>query len=175
MITASVRNNLAIASALVLISIGVATAVPTVRAVLVPANDRKAAPNFLLKDGSGKTAELTDYRGKVVLLDFWATWCAGCKQEIPYFSGFQRTYGSRGFAVVGVSLDEAGWKVIKPFLANSNVSYRMLLGDDLTAQKYGIKSLPDTFLIDRQGRIAAAYTNGLVDRNDVEANIRAIL
>ena len=172
---APVRINLAIASALLLISIGVANAASTVRAVLVPANDRKPAPKFLLKDGSGKTVKLTDYRGKVVLLDFWATWCAGCKEEIPYFSGFQKAYGSRGFAVVGVSLDEDGWKVIKPFLANANVSYRMLLGDDLTAQKYGIKSLPDTFLIDRQGRIAAAYTNGLVDRNDVEANIRAIL
>jgi len=59
------------------------------------------------------------------LLDFWATWCGGCKQEIPWFSELQRTYGPRGFAVVGVSLDEGGWNVLKPFLAENKVPYRM--------------------------------------------------
>jgi peroxiredoxin len=147
---------------------------PAVRAVLHPENQRKPAPDFALKEASGKTVKLTDYRGKVVLLDFWATWCHGCKQEIPWFSEFQRTYGSKGFAVVGVSLDEGGWTVLKPFLAATKPPYQMLLGDDSTAQRYGIKSMPDTFLIDREGRVAAAYT-GLVDKDDVESNIKALL
>lgn len=148
---------------------------PTVRAVLQPANDRKAAAGFALKDSSGKTIKLKKFRGKVVLLDFWATWCTGCKKEIPWFSEFQRTYGAKGLAVVGVSMDEGGWNVLKPFLAETHVPYRMLLGDDSIAQRYGIQNLPDTFLIDRQGKVAAAYMAGLVDRADIEANIRAVL
>jgi peroxiredoxin len=148
---------------------------PTVRAPLQPAQDRKPAPDFALKDVSGRTVTLKDYRGKVVLLDFWATWCAGCKEEIPWFSKFEETYRAKGLAVVGVSMDTSGWSVVKPFLANTKVSYPMVLADDATAQKYGIKALPDTFLIDRQGRIAVVYKGGLVDKDDVESNIGAIL
>jgi peroxiredoxin len=170
---AIVRTNLVLI--LLLIFAGVAAAGPTTRAVLQPANDRKPAPNFVLKDSSGHTAKIVDYRGKVVLLDFWATWCAGCKAEIDYFSGLEKKYGSKGLRVVGISIDEGGWKVLKPFLADTKVSYRILLSDDTTAQNYGIKALPDTFLIDRKGRIAAAYTAGLVDQDDVDTNIKAIL
>jgi thiol-disulfide isomerase/thioredoxin len=111
----------------------------------------------------------------VVVLDFWATWCTGCKQEIPWFAEFEKTYGVKGLAVIGVSMDEGGWKVVKPFLAESHVPYRMLLGDEATAQQYGIKNMPDTFLIDRRGRVAAAYIAGLVDRDNLEDNIKAIL
>jgi cytochrome c biogenesis protein CcmG/thiol:disulfide interchange protein DsbE len=148
---------------------------PGIRAALVPAGQRQAAADFALRDASGKTAKLRDYRGKVVLLDFWATWCTGCKQEIPWFSEFQQKYGAKGFAMLGVSLDAGGWKVLKPFLADHNVPYRMLLGDQRIAQRYGIQNMPDTFLIDRNGRVAAAYQAGLVDKDDVEANIRTVL
>ena len=98
-----------------------------------------------------------------------------CKKEIPWFSEFQRKYARKGLAVVGVSLDEDGWKALKPFLAEHPIPYRILLGDDSTAQSYGIQSMPDTFLIDRQGRLAAAYIAGIVDRDDIEANIKAVL
>src|SRR5215472_233954 len=90
-----------------------------VRATLQPTQARKHAPAFVLLDSAGKKAKLTDYRGKVVLVDFWATWCHGCKEEIPWFSQFQKTYGGKGFAVVGVSVDEDGWKVLRPFLAET--------------------------------------------------------
>jgi cytochrome c biogenesis protein CcmG/thiol:disulfide interchange protein DsbE len=165
------------ASALLLSLAGIAAAAdqPTVRAALQSATERKPAPDFALKDSSGKTIRLKNYRGKVVLLDFWATWCHGCKEEIPWFSEFQRTFGAKSFAVVGVSMDEGGWNVLKPSLADAKIPYRMLLGDDPTAQRYGIKGLPDTFLIDRKGRVAAAYIAGLVDRDDIEANIKALL
>ena len=148
---------------------------PGIRAALVPAAERQPAADFALLDASGKTAKLKDYRGQVVLLDFWATWCTGCKKEIPWFSEFQRTYGAQGFAVVGVSMDDGGWNVVKPFLAENRVPYRMLLGNDATAKLYGIESLPDTFLIDRKGRVAAAYKAVLVDKDDVETNIKALL
>ena len=144
---------------------------PMVRAVLQPADQRKPAPEFLLRDSSGKSIRLKKLRGKVVLLDFWATWCTGCKKELPWFSEFQKTYGPKRFAVVGVSMDDGGWSVVRPFLAHTKVSYRMLLGDEATANQYGIRSLPDAFLIDRQGNIAATYTTGMIDRDNLEANI----
>jgi peroxiredoxin len=173
----AVRTFLVRASTLLLTLAGAATAVgqPAVRAILQPASERMAAPQLALKDSTGKTIRLTDSRGKVVLLDFWATWCTGCKMEIPWFSEFQKVYGVQGLAVVGVSMDEGGWSVVKPFLAETHVPYPVLLGDDPTAQRFGIQSLPDTFLIDRQGRVAAAYRAGLVDKHDVEANIKALL
>jgi cytochrome c biogenesis protein CcmG/thiol:disulfide interchange protein DsbE len=170
------RIHLPRASALLLTLATIAAAAdqPTVRAVLQPANERKAAPEFALKDSSGATVSLKNYQGKVVLLDFWATWCHGCKQEIPWFSEFERKYAAKGLAVVGVSLDDDGWKVVKPFLDTAKVPYRIVLGDEPTAKKYGIRTMPDTFLIDRQGRIAAAYV-GLVDKDNVEGNIRTML
>jgi peroxiredoxin len=153
---------------------GSVVAQSTVRAALQPARERKPAADFALRDVDGKTANLRQYRGKVVLLDFWATWCTGCKQEIPWFVKFQRQFGTKRFAVVGVSLDD-GWDVLKPFLAETRVPYRVLLGDDETRVRYGIQRMPDTFLIDRQGRVAAAYLASLVDKDDVETNINALL
>jgi peroxiredoxin len=170
------RIKSAQAAALLLALTGIAAAdQPAIRAPLQPAAERQPAPDFALTDSSGKIVKLKNYRGKVVLLDFWATWCHGCKQEIPWFSEFEKTYHRQGLAVVGVSMDEDGWKAVKPFLAETHVPYRMLLGDDATAKRYGIGSLPDTFLIDRHGRVAAAYKEGLVDKGDIEANILAIL
>jgi peroxiredoxin len=145
-----------------------------VRAALLPQNQRTAAPDFSLPDASGKRRKLHDYRGKALLVDFWATWCHGCEEEIPRFKEFARRYGSRGFTMLGVSLGEGGWIALKPFLAETKVTYPVLLGDERTAQRYGVQALPDTFLIDRQGRTAAVY-RGLVDRRDVESDLRAVL
>ena len=95
-------------------AVGAVAQQSTVRAPLQPAPERKPAADFALRDAVGRTAKLNEYKGKVVLLDFWATWCTGCKQEIPLFAEFQRRFGKRRFAVVGVSLDEGGWDVLKP-------------------------------------------------------------
>lgn len=177
MATTLAQINLLRAATLLFMLTGVASAAdrPGVRAGLYPEKGRKPAADFALQDATGKTIKIRDYRGKVVLLDFWATWCTGCKTEIPWFSEFQKTYGSKRFAVVGVSMDDGGWNVIKPFLAHAQLSYRMLLGDEVTAKRYGIDSLPDAFLVDRQGKIAAAYTTGMVDRDNLAANIQALL
>lgn len=150
-------------------------AFPASQAPLTPVAQRQPAPQFVLKDASGDTVQLRKYRGKVVLLDFWATWCTGCKEEIPSFVRLQQIYGPRGFAVIGVSLDEEGWPVLKPFLAAHSIPYRMLLGDQPTARSYAIENLPDTFLIDRRGRIAAAYWATLVDPANVESNVQSLL
>jgi len=177
--------HLRFAWALLLALMGIATiaqqastqapASPTLRAALRPTNERKSAPEFALKDDKGRTITLKNYRGKVVLLDFWATWCTGCKEEIPGFSELQTKYRDKGLEVVGVAKDDEGWKVIKPFLAVTKVSYRMLAGDQKTFQSYGLQALPDTFLIDGQGRIAAAYVGALVNLDDVESNVKSLL
>ncbi|HUI80720.1 MAG TPA: TlpA disulfide reductase family protein [Bryobacteraceae bacterium] len=139
-----------------------------------PFKERHIAPDFALKDGDGKVVHLSDYRGKVVLLDFWATWCGPCKIEIPWFVDFQREH-REGFAVLGVSMDDEGWDVVKPFLAKQKVNYRVMMGNDQTSQLYGgIDALPTTFLIDREGRIAAVHV-GLVNRKDFENGIDQLL
>ncbi len=160
---------------LTLASVVVAADPPGLRASLQPEKERKTAADFALQDVNGKTVKLADFSGKVVLLDFWATWCTGCKMEIPWFEAFQSAYQAKGFAVVGVSLDEDGWKALKPFLEEHKIPYTMLLGDDPMSKRYGIGNLPDTFLIDRQGRVAAFYKESLVDKDNVEANIKALL
>jgi peroxiredoxin len=147
----------------------------TLRVMLQSVSQRQPAPTFSLIDSEGKTARLEDYRGKIVLLDFWATWCHGCKEEIPWFAAFSKDYESQGLAVVGVSLDEDGWKVLRPFLAGNPIPYRIVLGDEATSKRFGIESMPDTFLIDRDGKIAGAYRGGLVDRQDVDKNLKILL
>ena len=137
--------------------------------------DRHPAPDFLLKDADGKTVHLSDYKGKVVLLDFFATWCGPCKIEIPWFKEFERQHKDRGFSVLGVSMDDEGWEVVKPFLQELGVNYRVVIGNDMTAQSYGgVDALPTTFLIDREGRIAAVHV-GLAGRKDFEDGIEKLL
>jgi peroxiredoxin len=145
------------------------------RQVIKEDSQRKHAPDFALKDASGKLVHLADYRGKVVVLDFWATWCGPCVIEIPWFTEFQRKYKDRGFEVLGVSMDDDGWKAINPFVARSKINYRVLLGDDKTGDLYGgLEALPTTFVIDRYGRIAAVHV-GLTDKKDFENAIEKLL
>jgi peroxiredoxin len=128
-----------------------------------------------LKDADGKVVHLADYKGKVVLLDFWATWCSPCKVEIPWFMEMQRTKKDRGFEVLGVAMDDEGWEVVKPYIAKAGVNYRILAGNDMTAQEYGgVDALPTTFLIDRTGKIAAVHV-GLASRKDFEDGIEQLL
>jgi peroxiredoxin len=147
-----------------------------VRAASVkPDDQRKEAPDFALKDAEGKIVHLSDYKGKVVLLDFWATWCDPCRLEIPWFIEMQRKNKDRGFDVLGVSMDDEGWEVVKPFVKDVGVNYRMLIGNDQTTEMYGgVDSLPTTFLIDRQGKIAAVHI-GLTSKKDFEDGVEQLL
>ncbi len=148
---------------------------PPVRSAVKEGAKRLHAPDFALKDAHGKLVHLADYRGKVVLLDFWATWCGPCGEEIPWFTEFQRKYKDRGFEVLGVSMDDDGWKQINPFVAFKKINYRVVLGDDQTGDLYGgIEALPTTFVIDRYGRIASHYV-GLASRKDFQDAIETLL
>lgn len=148
----------------------------SVKAASVKAGkDRKPAPEFALKDADGKTVHLSDYKGKVVVLDFFATWCGPCKIEIPWFMEMERKNKDKGFAVLGVSMDDEGWEVVKPFLADLGVNYRVVIGNDQTAGMYGgVDALPTTFLIDKEGRIAAVHV-GLASKKDFEDGIEQLL
>jgi peroxiredoxin len=135
---------------------------------------RKKAPEFALKDASGKLVHLSDFKGKVVLLDFWATWCGPCNIEIPWFMEFERKYKDRGFEVLGVSMDD-GWDQISPFVAAKKINYRVLLGDDRTGDLYGsVEALPTTFVIDRDGRVASVHV-GLSGKKEFEDAIEKLL
>ncbi len=139
-----------------------------------PAEQRRAAPNFTLRDSEGKLARLSDYKGKVVLLNFWATWCGPCRIEIPWFVEFERRHKDRGFAVLGISMDD-GWEEVRPFLSEVGINYRVLMGDDMVAELYGgVDSLPTTFLIDREGKIASVHI-GLVSKRRYESDVEELL
>jgi len=138
--------------------------------------DRRRAPDFTRVDATGHKLRLSQYKGKVVLLDFWATWCTGCKQEIPWYIEFADKYKKGGLAVVGVSMDEEGWKVVRPFLAEKmQIPYPVVIGDNAIAKQFGgLDSLPVTLLIDRKGNIAYSHT-GVVNRAEFEGKIQELL
>ncbi len=136
---------------------------------------RQDAPDFELADATGETFHLSDYRGRVVLLNFWASWCDPCKQEMPWFTEFQRTRADKGFVVIGVSMDEDGWRAVRPLMAALKINYRVAIGDDALAKKYGgIDTLPETLLIDREGRIAARHTS-IVPKHQYELEIDHVI
>jgi len=169
------RVTVAVA-AMMLVAAGCSSSPRTVRAAsLKPTKDRKKAPDFALKDANGQTVHLSDYRGKVVLLDFWATWCGPCKIEIPWFEEFERENKDKGFAVLGVAMDDDGWDAVKPFAKERAINYRIVLGNDQVADLYGgLEALPTTLLIDRDGNIAAVHI-GLSGKNEFANSIQELL
>jgi peroxiredoxin len=133
------------------------------------------APEFELKDLAGKSVHLADYHGKVVLLNFWATWCPPCKEEMPWFVDLQQRYGAQGLQVIGVAMDDSSQQTIESFTKRLGVNYPVLLGKESIAQAYGdVQFLPDTFYIGRDGKIVA-HVQGLVNRKDIEEQVKKAL
>jgi len=117
-----------------------------------------SAPEFSLPDINGQKLDLASFRGRIVLLDFWATWCAPCRTEIPHFVDLQNKYGPQGLQIIGISLDDSA-KPVQKFYAEQKMNYPVAVGDDKLAEAYGgVLGLPVAFLIDRDGRIIAKHT-----------------
>jgi len=135
----------------------------------------QTAPEWNLKDLDGKEVRLSDFKGKVVILDFWATWCGPCQREIPGFVNLQKDYGNRGLLVIGVSLDEGDVTAVKTFANRMSMNYPVLLGNNKITSDYGnIEAIPTTFIIDQQGMIAGKHV-GYVEKRQCEAEIKRLL
>lgn len=158
------------------IALTIAVALPTTApADLTSPDSRKPLPEVALADIKGAAVNLAAYKGRVVLLDFWATWCTGCKKEIPWFMGFQKKYKRSGLAVVGASLDDDGWKSVKPYLREHKINYRIVIGTFDAAKPFGAdKGMPVSVLIDRDGKIADIHP-GMVDKEAFEREIQTLL
>jgi cytochrome c biogenesis protein CcmG/thiol:disulfide interchange protein DsbE len=142
--------------------------------LLLDTAPRTAAPDFTLHDAQGAAVTLSDFKGKVVLLDFWATWCTGCKQEIPWFIEFETTYRDQGLTSIGVAIDDEGWKTVTPYLTEHPINYRIVTSTPEIIKHYQVTNLPVTLLIDRHGRIADTHL-GVVPREAWARKIQALL
>jgi thiol-disulfide isomerase/thioredoxin len=133
------------------------------------------APAWNLKDVNGQPVTSDQFKGKVVVVDFWATWCGPCREEIPGYTELQKKYGKDGLAIVGVSLDQAGPAVVKAFAEKFGVSYQLVMGDDAVQAAFGgMDAIPTTFLIDRTGQIRDRKV-GAEPTADYEKKVVALL
>jgi len=138
-------------------------------------NADSGAPDFTLKNQHGEKISLSDYRGKVVILNFWATWCPPCKAEVPGFVKMYNEHKDDGLVILGVSLDRDGWQSVAPFIRNHQVSYPVVIGNRDVVDAYGnIQSIPTTFVLDKQGKVQRKYV-GLRDEKVFENDFQTLI
>ena len=139
----------------------------------------QTAHDFTLQSLEGNTVRLSDYRGKAVLLNFWATWCEPCKIEMPWFVDMQKQYAPQGLQIVGVAMDDADTGDIAKFAKDMNIDYPILVGkesarDGIASDYGGVQFLPETFFIDRDGKVTGKVF-GLKSRSEIEDEIKKAL
>jgi thiol-disulfide isomerase/thioredoxin len=152
-----------------------------------PTNSGKDLPNepdVTFKDLQGKDVSLSSFKGKVVVVNFWATWCEPCRVEIPWMIDFQQKLGDKGFTLLGVAMDDEGKSVVEPFVQktqfdvdghNMTMNYPIVLGnDDLAAKFGGLIGLPTSVVISRDGKVAKRFI-GLASRDQLEKTIQGLL
>jgi len=131
--------------------------------VLVPAGlyaaprSGQAAPNFTVSTTSGQQVSLENYRGRVLVLDFFATWCQPCRASIPHLVGMNKKYGQQGLYVLGMSADEDGERAVKAFADKYRITYPVALAGESTLADFGVRSVPVMFVIDKKGRVAEVF------------------
>ena len=162
-----------------------ATRIPSVRATRTNQVNKPAAPlDSMLKDLNDHDVGLSQFKGEVVLINFWATWCIPCRIEIPWLMELQDKYSARGFTVLGVAMDDEGKSVVAPFVQNERfkvgekrrtMNYPVLIGNDATTQKFGgLIGFPTSILISRDGRIIRRF-DGLLSYDETNICIQSLL
>jgi len=158
---------------------GTPSASPSAPAANTPgaasASPSDIAPLWTLKDLDGKPVSLADFRGKVVVLDIWATWCPPCRAEIPHFIEIQNEYKDKGVTVVGMSVDSTGPADVAKFVKDNGMNYPIVMADEATATAYGAdQGIPFTLVIDKHGNVVARHL-GLTDKDVFEDDIKKAL
>jgi len=155
---------------LIIVLMFVVTAVFTTSALA-----QRQAPNVVFKTVDGKMYDLSKLTGKVVIVNFWATWCGPCRKEIPDFIEFYKNYKDKGVEILGVSLDREGWEKVTPFLKQTPINYPIVLGNGEIAGKFSkFNAIPTTFIIDKSGKIVDEHT-GVMTKSQLEAKVKALL
>jgi cytochrome c biogenesis protein CcmG/thiol:disulfide interchange protein DsbE len=135
----------------------------------------KKAAEFTLTDINGARKSLSDFKGKVIILDFWATWCPPCRQEIPHFISLYDQYKGQGLEIIGIALDNGGAGVVSAFSGRNKINYTVLLGNDEVSDLYGgIAAIPTTFILDKDGNIRKKYI-GYNEKEVFERDIKELL
>ncbi len=132
------------------------------------------AADFTLQDLNGNNVRLSDYRGKVVLLEFWATWCPPCRASIPGIEKLYNDYKNKGLVVLAVSVDEDGWDQVRSFISSNGISYTVLKGDNDVEKNYQVRTIPMMLILDKDGRISKRYL-GFGNEEDLDKDVKAIL
>jgi thiol-disulfide isomerase/thioredoxin len=132
------------------------------------------ADDFKLPDLKGTTVRLSDFKGKPVLIDFWATWCPPCREAIPHIEKLHKSYSGKGLIVLGISLDQGGWDSVEVFIREQGVTYRILQGNDDVMAAYQVRTIPMAVLLNRDGKIVKRYL-GFGSEGEIEKDILSLL
>ncbi len=132
------------------------------------------APDFTLQDMNGKTVRLSDHKGKVVLLEFWATWCPPCREAVPGLEKLHNAYKDKGLVVLAVSMDQGGWDEVKSFISEHHITYTVLKGTDAVAEHYRVRAIPMMLILNKEGDISKRYL-GMGSDDEVEKDVKAVL